>query len=206
MCSSDVLVFASQCHAHNAEENQASKDDKERNKGSVRKGNWDVHAEQSTNEVERNENRRQERDLAEYQVRVCTLRDAVDGKLSQVVTVGARQNLFKVAEVGDHGDDVILYIAEIKSNVHSRCDLVVLIATLGKASQDISFASKKAHESHGVLAHSANRPQELVRIVLAGYEDAVLNGVSLQFDVADDWGKAIHDIVTIKQISTNNCL
>lgn len=150
----------------NAERNQGGQDAEEGNQRInllPRDGN--VHAEQTSHHVQRDNDRGQQGDLAEDAVRGSSLDDAVDGNLGKVVAVGPRQHLFEMAQVGHHGYHVVLNIAQVQTDVHTRRDLVVLVAALGEALEDVSFSTEQAHQAHDVLARDTNLLEELGHVV-----------------------------------------
>lgn len=57
-------------------------------------------------------------------------------------------------KTGHHGDDVVLDITKIHANVHTWCNLVVLVAAFGKALEDVGLAPEDAHQTEGVLAET----------------------------------------------------
>lgn len=126
------------------------------------KRHLDVHSKHTADQVERNENRSKHGDLAQHSVRVGTLGDAVDRQGSQVIAVGARQNLFKVTQIGRHGHNVILNVTKVHANVHMWRHLVVFVAALGESAEDVSLAAQESQEGHAILPHPSNRPQERV--------------------------------------------
>lgn len=120
----------------------------------------DVHSEHTADQVERHENRSEEGDLAKHTVGVGSLGNAVDRDRGQVIAVCSRQNLLEVTQVGCHGHNVILDVTKIHANVHTRRDLIVLVATLGEATKDISLATEEAKQGHAIPPGHANSSQE----------------------------------------------
>lgn len=144
-------------------------------------GEWDgdVHTEQSSDNVERNDDRSEQCDLAENTVGARALGNAINGDLGEIVAMSPRQHLFEVPKVCHHCDNVILDVTKIKPDVHARRHLVVLIATLGETSQHVSLAAKQAHQAHDVLACVPNLAEKLGHIIRASNEDIVFDLVSL---------------------------
>jgi hypothetical protein len=115
-----------------------------------------VHAEQTTHQIQRNEYRRDQSDLAQDLVGSVPLGEIVDRELGQVIAVGPGQHLFEVPQAGHHRDNVILNIAKIEADVHARGDFVVGVAPLCETSENICFATEKLHETHDILADHSN--------------------------------------------------
>lgn len=109
----------------------------------------------------------------------------------------ATEHLFEVTEVRHHGDDVILDIAEIETNIHARSDVVVLVAALGEAAKDVCFAAEELHEGHDGLADVADGAQEVVHVVGAGDEDLVFDIVGFGFDLVNQGCEGVDDVITI---------
>lgn len=197
---SDVLGLASPEQDENAKRDEAAEDGEERCKRvfQVLEGNFDVHAKQAADEIHRHQNGRQECDLAQHTIGVGTLLDVVDRELREVVAVGSGQYLLEMAQVGNHCDDVILDVTQIHADIHARGHLVVLVATLGKATENIGLATQQTHESKAILARPANTAQEGVGIILACHEDLVLNGIGLKLKLADDGGEGVHNVIAVE--------
>jgi hypothetical protein len=104
-----------------------------------------------------------------------------------------------MAEVVHHSNDVILNITKIEANVHARSDLVVLIAALGEAPENIGLASEQAHKAHGVLAAVTNLSQELMHVVSSRNEHFILDLIRLVFNLADSRREGIDNVVTVKR-------
>jgi hypothetical protein len=157
----------------------------------------DVHPEETTHQIERDENRREHRDLAEDLIRSRALGDIINGQLGEVIAMRATQHLLKVPQVGHHGDDVVLNVAEVEPDVHAWRDVVVLVAAFGEAAEDVGFAAEELHERHDGLADVADGAQEVVHVVAAGDEDLVFDGVGFGFDLVDEGGEGVDDVIAV---------
>ncbi len=113
----------------------------------------------------------------------------------------AGQHLLEVSQTGHHGDNVILDIAKIESNVHTWSDLIIGVASLRKASQDVCFATKEFHQTHYVLANHSNLPQEAIHIIISSDEDLILNKICLLLNFGDNGRKRIYDVVTVDRLA-----
>ncbi|KAJ8104979.1 hypothetical protein OPT61_g10459 [Boeremia exigua] len=110
-------------------------------RAAVLPGNPDVHAEQTADQVERDKNRRDDGDLLQGVVGGVALDDLIDGDLGEVVGVCAAEHLLEVGQVGHHGDDVVLDVAEVQADVAAGRDAVGFVAALGEALDDVGFAA-----------------------------------------------------------------
>lgn len=126
----------------------------------ILKWDSDVHTEHAADKIERHQNRRDQGDFAQDAVGVGSLRDTVDRKCGEIIAVSTGQNLLKVAQVGRHRNNMVLDVAKVHADVHTRGDLIVLVATLGEASQNIGLATQEAQQSHAVLAGLADGTKE----------------------------------------------
>jgi hypothetical protein len=115
-----------------------------------------VHTKETTDQVERNKNRRDDRNLLKRSVAVVPLNYLIDRDLSEVIGVRTAEHLFEMRQVGHHSDDVILDIAEVHAHVASGSDAVGLVAALGEALDDIGFAAQKTEKLHDALAAVAD--------------------------------------------------
>lgn len=163
----------------------------------VHPGDLDVHPEETADQVERHQDRGDNGDLAEDLVGVCALGDIVNGQLGEIIAVRATEHLLKVPQVGHHGDDVILDVTQIQTNVHARGDVVVLVAALCEAAQDVCFAAEELHQGHDGLADVADGAEEVVHVVCAGDEDLVFDVVGFGFDLVDQWGEGVDNVITV---------
>ena len=108
-----------------------------------------------------------------------------------------------MAKVGHHGDDVVLNITKIQTDVHPRRYTVVLVAALGEALQNICLASQKTQQTHDILAEDTNLSQESVCIIGTSDEYLIFNGIGIQLNPVNDWGEGIDDVVTFEFISAS---
>ena len=130
----DVAKAPSNSNANNTERAQAPQNDEECVEIiRILEGHMNVHAEQAGDYIKGHDDRSKECDLAENLVGPGALVDTIDRQLGEIIAVGAREDLLKVAQVSHHGDDVILDITKIQTNVHPWRDPIILVATLGKA-------------------------------------------------------------------------
>ncbi|KAI6767862.1 hypothetical protein HG530_005871 [Fusarium avenaceum] len=165
--------------------------------GNGRKRNGHVHSKDTADQVQRNQDRSQEGNLAKNLIGVRSLRDAVDRNCREVVTVRSGQNLLEMTQVGSHGHNVILDITQVHSNVHAWCDFVVLVASLCETTEDICFSTEKTKESQTILANSANTTQKRVRVILTHDKHLVLDSISFKLNLSDDRAERIDNVVTI---------
>lgn len=115
-------------------------------------GDFNVHAKQTTDQVHRDEHGRDEGDLAENLVDMIAQHQVGHVQLRKVVGVRTAQHLFEMGQVGHHGHNVILDVTQIQTDVSTRSHRVLLIAALGKPSNDIGLATQKAHQTHDLLS------------------------------------------------------
>lgn len=101
-----------------------------------------------------------------------------------------------MAEVGHHGDDVVLDIAQVKTNVHAWRDLVVLVAALGESLEDIGFATNEAHESDDIPPGTAGSSQKVFGVILTDHKDRVLDRIYFSLDAMNDGEEAVYYVVT----------
>ncbi len=104
-----------------------------------------------------------------------------------------------MAEIGHHRHDVVLDVAEVKTDVHAWGDVVILVAPLREAAEHVCFAAKELHERHDRLAHVADLPQEVVHVVTARDEDLVFDVVGFGFDFVDGRGEGVDYVVAVNQ-------
>lgn len=158
--------------------------------------NRNIHTKYTTHKVQWDKYRREERDLAKHSVGVGALRDAVNGQSSEVVAVGAREDLFEVTQVRGHSDDVILDVTKIHADVHAGSNLVILVAALREAAENVGFAAQETEKSHTVLSRLADRSKEGTGVIIAHDEYVVLDGISLKLELANGRSERIDDVVT----------
>ncbi len=132
---------------------------------------------------------------------MITLRDVVDRKLGKVIAVRAGQHLLEVSQTGHHGHNMILDIAKIESNVHTRSDLIICVASLRKASQDVCFATEEFHQTHHVLANHSNLPEETMHIIISSDENLILNKIGLLLNLGDNGRKRIDNVITVDRLA-----
>lgn len=159
-------------------------------------GNVHIHPEETTDQIQRHEDGSQHGDLAEHLVGPIARGDGVDADLGKVIAVRAREHLVEVAQIAHHGDDVILDITQVETDVATGRDAVLLVAALGEALDDIGLASEKPRQGRDRFAAVADLAKEIRKIVVARYVDLVLNGVGFDLDVVDGRTKCVHDIIT----------
>lgn len=92
---------------------------------------------------------------------------------------------------------MVLDVAEVETDVHARGDVVVLVAALGEAAEDVCFAAEELHEGHDGLADVADGAQEVVHVVGAGDEDLVFDVVGFGFDLVDQGCEGVDDVITV---------
>lgn len=113
----------------------------------------------------------------------------------------AREHLVKVAQIAHHGDDVVLDITEVETDIATGRDAVLLVAALREALDDIGLASEKPRQGRDRFAAVADLAKKIREIVVARYVDLVLNGVGFDLDVVDGRTKCVHDVITKSQTS-----
>lgn len=147
------LISTSKSQADNGDENNDPDDTEEPVQLiAILARNVHVHAEKTTDQVHWNEDTGQEGNLAKHLINPVAHHDVCHVDLGKVVSVRTTEHLFKVAQTGHHGNNVILNIAKVKSDIAARCDRVLLVATLGESLYNVGFATQKAHETHNFLA------------------------------------------------------
>lgn len=90
---------------------------------------------------------------------------------------------------------MILNVAKIEPNVHVWSDLVIAVASLSKALQNICLPSQESHQSHDVLASHANPTKERMHIIASGNKDLVFDGVGSSLNLCYDWRKGIDNVI-----------
>ena len=131
-------------------------------------------------------------------VGVVALFDVFNGQLSEIIAVRSRQHLLEMSQVGHHGNNVILNVTQVESDVHSRSDSVIGVAALGETSEDICLSTQQLHETHDVLPSHADLAKEGLHVIIARYEDLIFNDIGLTLDLVDNGSKGIDDIVTAR--------
>jgi hypothetical protein len=91
---------------------------------------------------------------------------------------------------------VILNVTQVHANVHAWGDLVVLVASLREAAEDIRLAAEKAIKSQTVPANSANTAEERVGVIFTHHKHFILDSVRLKFQLANNRTKGIDNVVT----------
>ena len=129
---------------------------------------------------------------------MVALSNIVNRKLCKIIAVRTGEHLFEMSQTGHHGDNVVLDIAEVKSNVHVRRDFVIGITSLSETLQHICFATQKFHEAHHILANHADLTQECVHVIVPGNKDLIFYDIGFLLDAMDDRCETIHNIVTRK--------
>lgn len=160
------------------------------------KWNMNVHSKQTANQIQRNKNRRQYGDLTEDFVAVVPLGNIIDRQLRQIIAMRSAKHLLKMSQITHHRHDMILNITKIKANIHARRDVIVLVTSLGKTAEDVSFSAKKLHQPHGGLADVADGAQEVVHVVGARDEDLVFDVVGFGLDFVDGGSEGVDNVVT----------
>lgn len=198
----DVPQSSRDSDANDREENQEPYDHEKRPQCAIIDTEWnrDVHTEETGDDVQGHDNRRKEGNLAENLVCSRALGDAVDGQLSKVVAVGARQHPLKMAKSVHHGDNVILNVTEIEAYFHARSDLVVLVASLREALEHIGLSAEQAHQSHDVLADVAKPRQErmVFFVIWSCSIDVIVESISSILDFCYSWAKVVDNVITSK--------
>lgn len=101
-----------------------------------------------------------------------------------------------MTQVRGHGNNVILDVTQIHADVHTGRDLVILVAALGEAAENVGLATEKAKQGHTILPRLANRSQESAGVIVSHDEHIVLDGVGLQLELTNSRAKGINNIVT----------
>ena len=157
----DVALPPGEQHEDDAKEDHEANNAKEgRQVTRITERNRHVHSKHTADQVQRDEYRGQEGDLAENLVGVRTLCDTVDRDCRKVIAVCPGQDLFEVTEVGSHGHNVVLNVTQVHANVHPRSHLVVFVASLGETTENIRLATQESEQSQAVLAGAANGSKE----------------------------------------------
>jgi len=90
---------------------------------------------------------------------------------------------------------MVLNIRQVQPDVSTGRDAVLLVAALGEALDDVGFAAEQAQEGHDLFAAVADGAEQGARVLGAGGEDFVFDGVGLVLDVADDGAEGVDDVV-----------
>jgi hypothetical protein len=102
-----------------------------------------------------------------------------------------------MSETVHHRNNVILNVTQVQADVHTRSDLVVRVAALGKATKDVRLSTQQLHEAHDILANSANLAKEWLRIIRPSNEYLVLDDIGLLLELVDDGLEGINDVITV---------
>jgi len=126
------------------------------------------------------------------------------------------EHLLEVTQASHHGDNMILDVTEIETDIHTRSDFVICVATFGETFENISlqiarlalvqfdlkgvicntyFATKKLHQSHDILADHAYLSQESIQVVGPSNKDLIINRICLLLNITDDRGKRINNVI-----------
>lgn len=100
-----------------------------------------------------------------------------------------------MTQASHHGHNMILNIAKIQADVHTRSNTVTCVATLRESSENICLASQKPHQPHDISAHHANVAEERMHVILSGNEDLVFNNIGLFFDLGNDRRERINNVI-----------
>lgn len=196
------LLPASKAHANDDDSAHHAQDAKEPRKSrGVFPGDFDVHAEETADQVHRNQDRSNQSDLAQHLVDVVAQRNVGHVQLSQIIGVRTAEHLLEVCQVGHHGHDVILNITQIKANVTTRSHRVLFIAALGKSANDVRLAAEKAHQTHDFLAQTTNPREERLKVIDSCDEDVVFDRLGLKLHIVNHRTEAIDDVITGKVVS-----
>lgn len=109
--------------------------------------------------------------------------------------MAAGQHFLKVAEVGHHGHNVVLDVAEVEPDFAAGGYGILVVAAFGEAFDDVGFSAEEAHEGHDFLAALADLAEERSEVVGAGDKDLVFDDVGFDFDARDDRAKSVDDVV-----------
>ena len=112
----------------------------------------DIHTEETSNQIERDEDGSDQSDFAEQCICLVALGDIVDRDLCKVVGVRTAQHLLKVRQIGHHGHYVVLHVGKIEADVTTRRDGVLLVAAFGEALDDVCLATEETDQGHNLLA------------------------------------------------------
>lgn len=109
-----------------------------------------------------------------------------------------RKHALQVAERIHHGYDVILDITQIEADLHTWRDLVIFVAALRKAFQDVGFAAKETHQAHDVFANVTESGQKgmVFFVIWSCAVDIIVENICGILDFCDGWTKVIDDIVS----------
>ncbi len=201
--SDELVLLGKEEAAHNDGGNDAEDAKEPLEAAAVAAGHGHVHAKQAADEVQRHEDRRNERDLAQHVVGVVALLDALHRDLRQVVRVRARQHLLKVAQVRLHRHHVVLHVAQVQANLGARRHWVLLVAALGEALDHVGLAAQQAHQAHDLAPALANLAQQRARVVGARHEHLVLDHVRLALNVVDRGPKGVDNVIAVHLLVSN---
>lgn len=106
------------------------------------------------------------------------------------------QHLFEVGQIAHHGDDVILDVAEIKADITTRSNTVLLIAALREALDNICLAAEEAHHGHDFLATFSNGAENDARVLGTRSEHLIFDGIGFVLNVANNGAEGVNNVVT----------
>lgn len=75
--------------------------------------------------------------------------------------MGATQQRLVVGEVGGHGEDVVLDVAQVEADVGAGRDLPLFVAALGEALDHVGFVAEEAVEEHDFFAAFAHAAEHV---------------------------------------------
>ena len=193
---SDELMFLGQQETKNDDGGDDSQDTKEPfETDGVATGDRYVHAEETTDEIEGDQNGGDDGDLAEDVVGVISLFDPLHRNLSQVIGMGSREHLFEMGQVGHHREHVILDVAKVESDFGSGRDRVLFVASFGEALDHVGFAAEKSHDAHHLATTEANLSQQRVGVIGSSHKHFILDHVRLTFNVVDQGTKGVDNVI-----------
>ena len=124
-----------------------------------------------------------------------------DLNLGEIISVGTGEHFLDVVQIRHHGDNVVLDVAKIETDVAARGDRVLLVAPLGEAFDHVGFATQETHHVEDALAGFADPLEEPGEVVFARNEYLVFDCFRFMFGVTDHRGEGIDNVVTGRDIS-----
>ena len=100
-----------------------------------------IHAKKPANQIQRHQNCRQQRNLAQNLIGPVALNNRIDAQLRQMVRMAAVEHLVEMREVAHHGHDVVLDVAEVQADFRAGRDAVLVVAAFGESFDDVGFAA-----------------------------------------------------------------
>lgn len=161
-----------------------------------------VHTEETTDQIHRDQDRRDKSNLTKNLVDMVSKNEIGNVQLGKVIRMRAAEHFLEMRQVRHHGHDVILNITEIQADIAARCNGVLLVAAFREAADDVCFAAKQPHERHDFFPETADAREEGFEVIDSGDEDVVFYGFGFKFDVADDRAETINDVIT-RKLSVN---